>query len=67
MSALRDALFEWDLNRVARIGCSALAVFLARRVTDDVLIGLGAMVVFLVVLSIPWDIAERLANRSRDS
>ncbi len=67
MSALRAALFEWDLNRATRIAVSALAVFLALRVTDGVVAGLGATMVFLVLLSIPWEIAERFADRSRDS
>ncbi|OLZ42094.1 hypothetical protein A6E15_14445 [Natrinema saccharevitans] len=67
MSALRAVLFEWDLNRVTRIAVSALAVFLAQRVTDDFLTGLGATIVFLVVLSIPWEVTERFPGRSDGS
>ncbi|MFC6767903.1 hypothetical protein [Natrinema soli] len=67
MSALRAVLFEWDLSRIARILVSGLAVFLALRVTDGFLTGLGATLLFLFVLTLPWEMANRLSDRSSDS
>ncbi|MFB1063494.1 hypothetical protein [Natrinema sp. H-ect4] len=67
MSALRAVLFEWDLSRIARILGTGLAAFLALRVTDGLLTGLGATLLFLFVLTLPWEMANRLSDRVNDS
>ncbi|QCS43941.1 hypothetical protein [Natrinema versiforme] len=67
MSALRSVLLEWDLNRISRILVAGLAVFLARRVTDGFLTGLGATLLFLFVLAVAWEAAKRIVGGSSDS
>ncbi|WP_408959678.1 hypothetical protein [Natrinema sp. 74] len=67
MSAVRSVLLEWDWNRVARVVVSGLAVFLALRLTDGFVTGLGATFLFLAVFTVPWEIADRLLDRSHDS
>ncbi|ELY38445.1 hypothetical protein [Natronorubrum tibetense] len=64
MSALRSALLEWNADRVSRILVAGLAVYLAARVTDEVLVGLGAAVLFAVVLDLSWTIANRVGSES---
>ncbi len=67
MTVLRSALLEWDLTRAARIVTSGLAVFLALRVTNGFVAGIGATLLFLFVLTIPWEVADRLIDLSNDS
>jgi hypothetical protein len=59
MSTLRSVFLDWNLNRVTRIAVSGAAVFLAIRVTDGLLIGLGVAVVLVMVLDIPWWLYDR--------
>jgi len=63
----RAVLFERDLSRIARILGTGLAAFLALRVTDGLLTGLGATLLFLFVLTLPWEMANRLSDRLNDS
>ena len=67
MAGLRSALLEWDWNRVARVIVSGLAVFLALRLTDGFVTGLGATFLFLFLFTVPWEIATRLLDRLRAS
>ncbi|TKX43874.1 MULTISPECIES: hypothetical protein [Halorubrum] len=62
MSTLRSVLLNWNLNRVTRAAVSGAAVFLAIRVTDGFLMGLGAAVVLAMVLDIPWWLYDRSAQ-----
>ncbi|WP_231187360.1 hypothetical protein [Haladaptatus sp. DYF46] len=62
MSTLRSVLLDWNLNRVTRIAVSGAAVFLAIRVTDGLLIGLGVAVVLAMMLDIPWWLYDRSAQ-----
>jgi len=64
MSPLRSALLDWDLNRVTRIAVSAVAVFLAFRLTDGFLPGLGVAVVLAVALDVPWWLYDRFGPRT---
>lgn len=61
MSALWSAFFEWNLNRVARVAVSCIAVVLAIRLTDGLLVGLGVAVVLALVLDVPWWLYDRYA------
>ncbi|WP_137290107.1 hypothetical protein [Natronorubrum halophilum] len=65
MSALRPALLEWDADRIVRILVAGVSVFLAVRVTDGVLVGLGAAVLFTVAFNCLWEIATRIGGRFR--
>ncbi|QCW04599.1 hypothetical protein [Natrinema pallidum] len=67
MSALRTALLEWNLSRISWVLRTALAVFLARRVTDGFLTGLGAALLFLFVLALAWEAVSRLSTGTSDS
>ncbi|RLM49502.1 hypothetical protein [Halorubrum sp. Atlit-28R] len=62
MFTLRSVLLNWDLNRVTRAAVSGAAVFLAIRVTDGFLMGLGVAVVLAVVLDVPWWLYDRSAQ-----
>ncbi|ELY65006.1 hypothetical protein [Natrinema versiforme] len=64
MSALRSALLEWDRNRISRVLLAGLAVFLARRVTDGVVTGVGATFLFLFGLALAWEAMKRLFGDS---
>ena len=66
MSTLQSALLDWDVSRITRVVMSGTAVFLAFRVTDEFLVGLGAAVVFAVVLDIPWWLYNRHTTQSTD-
>lgn len=66
MSALRSVVLDWDADRVVRLLVSAGAGYLAIRVADGLLAQLGAVVLFAVVLMLPWEGAKRLVDRSRD-
>lgn len=59
MSALRSALFDWNLNRVASVAVSGTAVFFAVRITDGLLVGIGVAVALAVVLAVPWWLHDR--------
>ncbi|WP_121742844.1 hypothetical protein [Natronorubrum halophilum] len=65
MSALGTALLEWDADRIVRILVAGVSVFLAVRVTDSVLVGLGAAVLFVVAFNCLWVIATRIRGRLR--
>ncbi|SIS01461.1 hypothetical protein SAMN05421752_107139 [Natronorubrum thiooxidans] len=65
MSALRSALFDWNLNRVARVAVSGIAVFLAIRLTDGLLVGLGVAVALAMVLDVPWWLYDRYAQSDK--
>lgn len=54
MSTMQSAFLNWNLSRITRIIKSAVAVFLALRLTDGFLLGLGVAVVLAIVLDIPW-------------
>jgi Sec-independent protein secretion pathway component TatC len=62
MFTLRSVLLNWNLNRVTRAAVSGAAVFLAIRVTDGFLMGLGVAVVLAMVLDIPWWLYDRSAQ-----
>mgnify|MGYP000689256254 CR=1 FL=1 len=62
MSALRSALFDWNLNRVVRVAVGGIALFLAMRLTDGFLVGLGVAVALAMVLDIPWWLYDRYAQ-----
>jgi len=64
MSPLRSALLDWDLNRVTRVAISVVAVFVALRLTDGFLSGLGVAVVLAAVLDVPWWLSERYGTRT---
>jgi Sec-independent protein secretion pathway component TatC len=59
MSALRSALFDWGLNRATRVAVSCIAVFLAIRLTDRLLVGLGVAVALAMILDVPWWLYDR--------
>ncbi|SET84526.1 hypothetical protein SAMN04488694_11430 [Natrinema hispanicum] len=65
MSALRSALFDWNLNRVVRVAVSGIAVFLAIRLTDGLLVGLGVAVALALVLDVPWWMYDRYAQSDK--
>lgn len=65
MSVLRSPLLDWNLNRVARVAVSSIAVFLAIRLTDGFLVGLGVAVVLAMVLDVPWWLYDRYAQSDR--
>ena len=67
MSVLRSALLEWDADRVSRVLVAALAVYLATRVTDDFLVGLGAVVLFAALFDGVRILTTRLAGPSREA
>ncbi|PHQ47704.1 hypothetical protein DJ68_00415 [Halorubrum sp. C3] len=53
MSVLRPGPFSWNPDKVARVAVSGIAVFVAVRVTDRLLIGLGVAVALAMTLDIP--------------
>lgn len=53
MSALRDALFDWDANRVWRVVVTAVALFVAVNYTDGFLLGLGVTIAVGMALDTP--------------
>ncbi|RZV06490.1 hypothetical protein SAMN05192552_105311 [Natrinema hispanicum] len=65
MSALPSALFDWNLNRVVRVAVSGIAVFLAIRLTDGLLVGLGVAVALALVLNVPWWMYDRYAQSDK--
>ncbi len=65
MSALRSALFDWNPNRVARVAVSGIAVFLAIRLTDGLLVGLGVAVALAMVLDVPWWLYDQYAHSDK--
>ncbi|MFC4988755.1 hypothetical protein [Saliphagus infecundisoli] len=65
MSALRSAFFDWNLNRVVRVAVSVTAVFLATRLTDGLLVGLGVVVALAIVLDVPWWLYDRYAQSDK--
>jgi len=65
MSALRSAFFDWNLNRVVRVALSGIAVFLAIRLTDGLLVGLGVAVVLALVLDVSWWMYDRYAQSDK--
>ncbi|SDD85205.1 hypothetical protein SAMN05192552_10586 [Natrinema hispanicum] len=65
MSALRSALFDWNLNRVVRVAVSGIAVFLAIRLTDGLLVRLGVAVALALVLDVPWWMYDRYAQSDK--
>jgi len=54
VSTPQSALLEWNLRRVSRVVVSAIAVFLALRLTDGFVLGLGVAVVLAILLEVPW-------------
>jgi uncharacterized membrane protein len=66
MSTLQSALPDWNLSRTIRVTISGTAVFLAFRVTDKILVGLGVAVVFAMVLDIPYWLYNRHTTQSAD-
>lgn len=65
MSALRFALLDWNLNRVTRVAVSGIVVFLAIRLTDGFLVGLGVAVALALVLDVPWWLYDRYAQSDK--
>ncbi|WP_440772646.1 hypothetical protein [Natronorubrum sp. DTA28] len=65
MSTLRSALFDWNPNRVTRVAVSGIAVFLAVRFTDGLLVGFGVAVGLAVVLDVPWWLYDRYAQSEK--
>lgn len=65
MSALGSAVLDWDADRIATFLVSIGAGLLAVRVADGLLAQLGAVVLFAVVLMLPWEGAKWLVERSR--
>ena len=65
MSVLRSPLLDWNLNRVTRVAVSSIAVFLAIRLTDGFLLGLGVAVVLAMILDVPWWLYDRYAQSDR--
>lgn len=59
-SALPDRFLSW----IRRVAASAVAVFVALRLTDEFITGLGAAVVLAVALDLPWWLYDRLGVRS---
>jgi len=54
MAALQSALLNWNPLRVTRVIVSIVAVSLAFRVTDEMVLGLGVAIGLAMVLDIPW-------------
>lgn len=65
MSALRSALLECA-DRIGRILVAGVAVFLAMRLTEGFLVGLGATVAIAAVLNVLRWGAGRFVERSAD-
>ena len=65
MSVLRSPLLDWNLNRVTRVAVSCIAVFLAIRLTEGVLVGLGVAVVLAMVFDVPWWLYDRYAQSDK--
>ena len=63
MSDLREALFEWDRQRVVVVLTSAAVVYVVDRLTDDFWLGLVLVVVSLVALVGLGEAARRLLGR----
>jgi len=59
VSGLQSVLIEWNLRRVSRVVVSAIAVFLALRLTDGFVLGLGVAVVLAILLEIRWWLHRR--------
>ncbi|QLC33823.1 hypothetical protein EFA46_006290 [Halarchaeum sp. CBA1220] len=64
MPALLSALLDWDVQRATRVIASIVAVSLACRVTDELVLGLGVAIGLAMVLDSPWwlfnrDVTER--------
>ena len=62
MSSLRSGFFSWTPDKVARVAVSGIAVFLAVRGTDRLLIGLGVAVALAMMLDIPRWLYDRYAQ-----
>lgn len=65
MSGFRSALLEWDAGRIVGILVSGGAGYLAMRATNGGFAELGGVVLFCVLLGGLWELADRLAGRSR--
>ena len=63
MSDLREALFEWDRQRVVVVLTSAAVVYVVDRLTDDFWLGLVLVVVSLVALAGAEWAVRRLLGR----
>jgi formylmethanofuran dehydrogenase subunit E-like metal-binding protein len=63
VSDLREALFEWDRQRVVVVLTSAAVVYVVGRLTDDFWLGLVLVVVSLVALVGLGEAARRLLGR----
>jgi hypothetical protein len=63
VSDLREALFEWDRQRVVVVLTSATVVYVVDRLTDGFWLGLVLVVVSLVALAGGERAARRLLGR----
>lgn len=64
MSDLREALFEWDRQRVVVVLTSATVVYVVDRLTDGFWLGLVLVVVSLVALAgVEWAVRRLLGRR----
>lgn len=52
------------LQSASRLAVSVVAVFLALRLTDDFVTGLGLAVMMAIVLDIPWWLYKRYTTQS---
>jgi len=60
---MHSALRDWPPSRITRIAVSAVAVFLAPRLTDGFLTGVGTAVGLAVALDVPWWLYGRYVAR----
>jgi len=60
---MQSALLNWNLRRVTRVVVSSIAVFLAFRLTDGFLLGLGVAVALAIVIDVPWWLRNRYVTR----
>jgi len=65
MSTPQSALLDWNLSRVTRVAVSVVAVFLAFRLTDEFLPGLGMAIILAIVIDIPWWLHTRYVAQSK--
>jgi hypothetical protein len=64
VSDLREALFEWDRQRVVVVLTSATVVYVVDRLTDGFWLGLVLVVVSLVALAgVEWAVRRLLGRR----
>lgn len=65
MSALRAALLEWNINRVASVLVAGGVTYVSMRVTDGFYAGLALTVLLAVAVVGAWTIGTRIVDSSR--